>query len=508
MKKLLAILLDAADPALINQWINDDSLPNLKKMREAGVNGDISPNSTWIGSLPWLSLYTGREPSEIDVPAGLIWNPEKMTAERLNSATLDLIPFWRQFPQTGPRCIVLDMPFSPPPVPFNGVEVTGWMTHDSTLDHMEIFPARLKPLITSRFADAKRIFERTGVMSKSEFLEIRDSLLHQAGKMEELAVSMLQTEPWQFCLLSLNVSHFGGHKLWNLSNLAGSISEEERIELSDALRQVYIACDAAIGRLVKLVDNETNVVIFSLHGMTDNFNHNEILPEMLTRILAEDMARRSGSQLLNSFRSIIPIRWRHQLTSRLPMKFRDRLSAFWRVGQYRWSRTRAFPLPADRLGLIRINLKGREALGIVAPAEMDRLCEKIAEGIKKFVDADSGEPIVKNVRRTTLQNDKWGYPDLVVEWSELKPAFHCRAVSSPEFGLISRSEPGRPPDGRSGNHRFNGIFFASGPDIKSGTIEEINIIDLLPTILTLLGLPLQENLPGKVAPIFRSQKGK
>jgi predicted AlkP superfamily phosphohydrolase/phosphomutase len=315
-------------------------------------------------------------------------------------------------------------------------------------------------------------------------------------------------EPWQFCLLSLNAAHFGGHKLWNLSNLSESISARERNELADALRQVYIACDTAIGKIVELADHETNVVVFSLHGMTDNFNHNEILPEMLRRILSDEKARRSGSQMLNSLRSVIPIRWRHQLTSRLPMKIRDRLSAFWRVGQYNWSRTRAFPLPADRLGLIRINLKGRETRGIVAPADMDKLCEKISNGIKTFVDADSGEPIVKNVRRTTLQNDKWGYPDLVVEWSDLTPAFHRRVVSSTEFGLISRSEPGRPPEGRSGNHRFKGIFFASGPDIKSGTIEEINIIDLLPTILTLLGLPLQENLPGKVAPIFRSQKGK
>jgi predicted AlkP superfamily phosphohydrolase/phosphomutase len=504
MKKLLAILFDAADPALIDQWINDNSLPNLKKLREAGSHGIVSPDSTWLGSLPWLSLYSGKLPSEIDVPSGLVWYPEKMTAERLHTETLDMIPFWRKFHQDGPRSIVLDMPFSPLPLPFHGLEVTGWMTHDSTMSYLQTFPTALKPWLISKYPDAKRISERTGVVSKREFLEIRDSLTHQARKMEELAVTLLHRETWQFCMLCLNEAHFGGHKLWNLSNLSESISDTERNELADALRQVYIACDTAIGKILELVDDETNAVVFSLHGMTDNFNNNEILPEMLKRILAENLDLHRGAQLLNSLRAAVPIRWRHQLTSRLPMKFRDRLSAFWRVGQYNWSRTRAFPLPADRLGLIRINLKDREALGIVVPADMDKLCEKIAAGLKTFVDADSGEPIVKNVRRTTLQNDKWGYPDLVVEWSDLTPAANCRAVLSPEFGLIARSAPGRPPDGRSGNHRFKGVFFASGPDIKSGTIKEVRIIDLLPTILTLLGQLVPSDLEGVVLPIIKN----
>lgn len=508
MNKLLVILFDAAEPLLVDQWINDGSLPNLKKLRDTGSHGSLSSELNWIGSLPWLPFYSGKLPESIDVPSGLVWNPEKMTAGRFDPETLGILPFWRRFHQDGPYSLVLDMPFSPPPTPFNGVEVTGWMTHDSTMEYLQTFPVTLKPWVISKYPNARRIFERTGAMSKREFLEIRDSLIQQARKMKELAVNMLQTEPWQFCLMSLNAAHLGGHKLWSLSNLSESILDEEKKELSDALRQVYIVCDTAIGNIMKLMDDETNVVVFSLHGMTDNFNRNEILPQMLKRILADDIDRRDGSQLLNSLRSAIPIRWRHQLTSRLSMKFRDRLSVFWRVGQYNWSRTQAFPLPADRLGLIRINLKGRESLGIVEPDHIDKLCEKIAAGLKTFVDADTGEPVVKNVRRTTLENDKWGYPDLVVEWSGLVPASKHRVVSSPSFGSIPWPTPNGNPDGRSGNHRFKGVFFASGPDIKSGTIEEINIIDLLPTILTLLGQPVSSDLPGTAAPILRSEKGK
>ena len=50
----------------------------------------------------------------------------------------------------------------------------------------------------------------------------------------------------------------------------------------------------------------------------------------------------------------------------------------------------------------------------------------------------------------------------------------------------------------TGNHRLNGIFIASGPDIASGRIEMLTTLDIMPTVTALLGIPLSDELPGSI----------
>ncbi len=51
----------------------------------------------------------------------------------------------------------------------------------------------------------------------------------------------------------------------------------------------------------------------------------------------------------------------------------------------------------------------------------------------------------------------------------------------------------------SGAHRPNGIFIAAGPDIRAGEIDGMTVMDVAPTLLALLGLPVSSELPGRVA---------
>jgi hypothetical protein len=52
---------------------------------------------------------------------------------------------------------------------------------------------------------------------------------------------------------------------------------------------------------------------------------------------------------------------------------------------------------------------------------------------------------------------------------------------------------------KSGDHRDEGIFLAIGPHFSgSGEIKEASILDLAPTILYLLGLPIPPEMDGTV----------
>ncbi len=47
-------------------------------------------------------------------------------------------------------------------------------------------------------------------------------------------------------------------------------------------------------------------------------------------------------------------------------------------------------------------------------------------------------------------------------------------------------------------HDLGGIFLASGPSIRPGEIPTVTLYDIAPTILYLLGLPIADDMPGKV----------
>jgi predicted AlkP superfamily phosphohydrolase/phosphomutase len=300
--------------------------------------------------------------------------------------------------------------------------------------------------------------------------------------------------PWDLCLLTFGATHRGGHQLWDRTNLAGEPDAAEAQALEEALREVYVACDRALGRVLEAAGPEVVVLVFSLHGMGPNTSRVDILPELLARVLDGAAPAPPGQGGLAYQRGRVPLAWRHALTRRLPRALQDRLMTFWRMSGQDWSRTAAFSLFADLHGYIRINRAGREAQGIVEPgAPFDRLGRDIAQGLESFVDADTGEPLVSVVARTdqVLPSGAQGdaLPDLVVRWSDTPAARH-RALHSPRFGTIDWPTPGRNPDGRSGNHRFQGFFLARGPGFPEGALlPEGDIVDLAPTILALLGLP-------------------
>ena len=53
-------------------------------------------------------------------------------------------------------------------------------------------------------------------------------------------------------------------------------------------------------------------------------------------------------------------------------------------------------------------------------------------------------------------------------------------------------------DSLSGTHSMNGMFGAVGRGVLSGKKIDANIIDIAPTILASMGLPVTENMDGQV----------
>lgn len=88
-------------------------------------------------------------------------------------------------------------------------------------------------------------------------------------------------------------------------------------------------------------------------------------------------------------------------------------------GNVDWSRTRAYALGLNGL---YINMKGREAVGVVDPADRDALVAEISDKLLRMIDPETGSPAVTKVypreRVYTLAGNENIAPDLIVGYAK------------------------------------------------------------------------------------------
>jgi len=184
----------------------------------------------------------------------------------------------------------------------------------------------------------------------------------------------------------------------------------------------------------------------------------------------------------------------------LPWSLRDRIGAHASAAETDWSSTKAFPLPTDLEGCIRINLKGREPAGIVEPgAEYEELCQELRRDLLELVNPANDQPAVQQV---WLRNEVFpgkrqeDLPDLIINWTgEAK----YDALVSPKAGRVE----GASPDPRTGTHSPEAFLLAWGAGATQGTHGSARLVDVAPTIMNILGLdsrPQMEGIPLSLEP--------
>lgn len=498
-RKVLMIGLDAGDRLLVDRWIADGTLENLGALKRSGTSGRLETSAKYLAGSPWPTFYTGLPPSHHGLYADFQWRPDTMEYARPDAGWFSARPFWRSLGD-GRRVIAYDVPMILSSEAFDGVEISGWASHDK-YGPPESHPPELLDEVKRKFGEWPVSQEPYGPSRVGDLLALREELIENTHRSCRLA-SWLLDRPWDLAIVAFSAPHRGGHRLWSRSSIRGGISEKEGAVFDGALHDIYAACDRAIGELVNGAPGAT-VVVFSVHGMGPNTSRTDLFDDMLEAVLHGRESDRPRPGLFRRAGEMLPLEARRFLTARIPRRLQNRLMSMWTTGGVQWDETRAFPLRADLQGYVRINLQGREAVGTVPPGEpSERLCERITEGLLTFSDSTTGERIVESVQPVDRlfpdgpRVDR--LPDLIVQWKDT-PADRHEAVESPRFGTVSRKTPGRIPNGRSGNHRPEGIIIASGAGIAPGIEMErtADILDLPPTVLALMGVEVPIPLAGQ-----------
>jgi predicted AlkP superfamily phosphohydrolase/phosphomutase len=502
-RRVLAIALDSAEPSLVEKWMNDGTLPNLRRLRSNGAYGRLKSSADWLAGSPWPTFYTGTDPAEHGLYETTQWHAERMKHVQTSPEWLPLRPFWREFGENGPRVVSVDLPMTYPPEKFNGIEICGWMTYDSIGNEGK--PTSYPAAEIDRLRDEFRLqpvqitCDKSGVQTVKSLLRMRDQVMRATRNTAKLAETLMAHEKWDLFLAAFASPHRGGHKLWDLSGTIGRSSARDRREFSHALRDVYADCDRAVGQLAKAAGDDADILVFSLHGMRANNGRAFLLPRILNSIMhARSKPAPQPSEGHSGFQRI-----RDWGAAWLPLAFPPS-SLPWELGRALYGAQHprrmlprryasAFSLVSCLNGYIRINLRGRERNGVVERGEAyDRLCSAITEDFKTFVDAGTGEPVAEQIVRS---DELYGsgsrldfLPDIIVRWVPTPTVCHRKVVSD-RYPSLSIPMPTRNLNGRSGNHSSEGFVLAVGEGIPPGTLmEKGDILDLAPTILAMLGV--------------------
>jgi predicted AlkP superfamily phosphohydrolase/phosphomutase len=157
---------------------------------------------------------------------------------------------------------------------------------------------------------------------------------------------------------------------------------------------------------------------------------------------------------------------------------------------------------------IRINVKSRYPNGTVEAEEYEALRAAIIERVKTLNDPESGDRVFTNVykREQVYSGESIDeFPDIILRPDDrykISPKLLTEGGVKESF--LAREEHWRKI---SGSHRQHGIFIIKGRDYRRGVrLDEVPIVDILPTALYEVGVPLPDDLDGKpVEGAFKEQ---
>ncbi|MDN5750197.1 MAG: hypothetical protein L0H64_17080, partial [Pseudonocardia sp.] len=422
---MLTILqFDAASASVLDRLLADGRLPALAGLRERGVWHPLDAPATQFAAGAQHSLYSGVELGEHGRFYPFQWSAAEQRVHYMGALPAPA-PVWEGLGRRGTRTLAVDPYESRPPSEAPpGALVCGWQLHDRVVLREWASPGDTHRRLERLFGPPQPVDEVFGRHTVTEMLGLRRRLLGAPGRVADAATLLLAEQPFDLAWLTFCAAHVAGHQFWDLSQLdvTDLDTAAERV-LGSTLDDVYTAVDTALGRVLASLPADADVMVVSPVGMDVNTSRADMLPEMLRAVL-DPAAASPPSNARSSIwwlRAALSPELRARVAAALPEKVALDLTSRLEMRGVDWSTTRAFAHPAENQGYIRLNMRGRERDGIVAPEDAKDLMEEIAAGLLTFTDLD-GAPAVRSVERVA---DLFGtgdrahqLPDLIVRWTD------------------------------------------------------------------------------------------
>jgi predicted AlkP superfamily phosphohydrolase/phosphomutase len=521
IQRVFMIGWDGATFDLIRPWVKEGKLPNIARLMQNGVHGPLRSTVPPWTFPAWTSFMTGKNPGKHGIFDFFRPRTGSYSLEYVNGGHRRGETFWQILSRAGRRVISISLPCTFPPDPVNGIMISGFdfpgEGPGSDVDARGMHPPQLYDELLQTVGrhpiDASIIKE----VNQGRFDLVLERMLETLRKKAVTAKYLLRNKPWECFMILFGESDGVGHQFWKYCDPQSPLFTEQPTGLRDAILRVYQELDRQAGELLEMVPPDTAVLMMSDHGF-GGVGDWTIYPNAWLQQKGFLSMRRQGKQLLGRAINALKL-WAvahfparlQRLLYRCGGRLLGLLESRVRYGQIEWTGTKAYFDENPYFPVLRVNLRGRQPGGIVEPGEeYDEVRDRLIQELESWRHPVTGAAIVEKAYR---REEVYDGPcveqaaDIIPKWASHQGYSYAFKMSSkaPAGVCIEQIDPRKPENmqfftSKSGTHRDHGIFLAHAPGVirEGDSVEGANIIDLAPTILHLLGVPVPEDMDGRV----------
>jgi predicted AlkP superfamily phosphohydrolase/phosphomutase len=451
--KLFVLGLDCLGPEVLGA----DSLlelPHLRRLVEGGLSGPLESVLPPITIPAWTSMTSGRDPGELGIYG--FRNRLRYDYGELGYASSRWVRsprLWDHVGQAGGRSIVVGVPQTSPPPAVAGELVSGFEAAAYPAPHTH--PPELEAELADFLGDYRFDAQEVRIRPRAEILA---EVFAMTERRFQLMAHLMSTRLWNFAMLCEIGPDRLHHCFWS-DHDPRHPRHDPGSPFRGAIRGYYRFLDQWLGRLLEIAGSGSTVLVASDHGAQP----------MHGGVCINEVLRQAGWLVL-----------REEPSQPMPLD----------ASQVDWGRTRAWAA-GGYYARIFLNLAGREPRGTIPLGDRDQARQALTD-LLSLLDLPA---------RTSLRNEVlWPEkvyrrvrglaPDLLVLFGDLK----WRSLGSIGWGRTWLE--GNDVGVDEANHARQGLYVLAGPQVPRRAVKSASILDVAPTLLRQMGLPVPQDLGG------------
>lgn len=492
--KVVLVGIDGATWDLLDPLISEGLLPNIERMRDEGVHANLVTHGRRLSPAVWTGIATGRSHAKHGVVGWTVPEPGTSVARPVQSNDRRKPALWQILPEFGKSVVALNWLVTYPSEPTAGVIVSRMVD----MDPPAVFPRELFPEVAAAVDSS-----RAAASSMGPYISEVEALF-------DLAERLLHKGQPDLLMLYVNATDKAQHRYWAAHeperfDATWGLDDDYFVEGRRVLREVWGEVDSRLGELEAALEDSTTMLIISDHGFRPS-------------------PKGSGLVRINEILEAMGyVSW----LGGVP-------------GEFDFQRTRAFSAGLDvfdpMMGFY-VNVEGRQEDGVVPPDSAGVVATRLARELAALRVEETGEPLFLHVgvlsERGPERLRKLGYDVYAEKGSPVRmaaPGRTLRIAGRPH----ELDEFTRKLSGTTGGHAPRGVLVGVGPGIRRGVVRQLvadspytvfltyitgyrsgleplygllrrlgfldplTSIDVAPTVLYLLGLPVSRGLEGRL----------
>lgn len=477
-RKVLIIGLDGATWDIMNPLMKNGYMPNLKKMTEEGTRGILKSTKPPITPVAWSSFQTGCNPGKHGIFDFKGYDRKNSETFFVNSTSIRVPTIWEYLSSMNKKIIVLNVPLTYPPKKVNGYIITGFPTPGEESEFT--FPNYLKKELQEM--SEKWIIPKhsTQYNPHNDFHNFISQMLEILENRLNITMYMMTRYEWDVFMTHFHCVDFIQHPFWKyLDTNHPSFNKDKYEYIASHFYKILDEILKEIEETAKKYSPNLLTVLMSDHGFQAHrkkVSLNKWLYDKGYIRLTENKNTQTANKILKFVRKNDIFNFRKKV---IPASKQKKIIRDLEKGLIEKGKSSAFAV-GSFWGYLYLNNNH----------------DKLIKDLKEWVDEENGEKIIKKIfkKEELFQNSKLeNLPDLVLEPVDGYTFFtHTYFSNKPIILPVDINK-----EFHVGTHHEDGIFLFKGNGVNAG-ICEANILDIAPTILYQMGLPIPSYMDGKV----------